>query len=73
MSSYEETSVVAAAVNGLHSDVNGEAESAKLKAGVSSALCNCLPLKKRKEKSHVTIVENFPSWFLYDVSAVCYE
>lgn len=41
MSSYEETSVVSAAtVNGLHGDVNGEAESATLKAGVSSAQCN---------------------------------
>lgn len=41
MSGYEETSVVSAAVNGLHGDVNGEAVSATLKAGVSSALCNC--------------------------------
>lgn len=42
MSGYEETSVVSAAtVNGIHGDVNGEAESAMLKAGVSSARCNC--------------------------------
>lgn len=41
MSGYEETSVVSAAVNGLHGDVNGEAESATLKAGVGSSLCDC--------------------------------
>lgn len=37
MSGYEESGLVSAgaAVNGLHGDVSGEAESAALKAGVS--------------------------------------
>ncbi|XP_034543276.1 protein FAM193A isoform X8 [Notolabrus celidotus] len=33
MSGYEENSVVTAAVNGLHNDINGEAENVALKAG----------------------------------------
>lgn len=35
MSGYEDNSVVTAAVNGLHNDLNGECENAELKAGVS--------------------------------------
>lgn len=36
MTGYEESSVVNAAVNGLHDDINGEGENVALKAGVSS-------------------------------------
>lgn len=38
MSGYDENSVVSAAVNGLHGDINGETENMALKAGVSSVL-----------------------------------
>lgn len=38
MSGYEDNSVVTAAVNGLHNDINGEGENVELKPGVSSAL-----------------------------------
>lgn len=43
MSGYEDNSVVTSAVNGLHNDLNGEAENVALKAGVSS-------VKKKKKK-----------------------
>lgn len=36
MTGYEENTVVTAAVNGLHGDINGEGENVALKAGVSS-------------------------------------
>uniref|UniRef100_A0AAQ4Q0F5 FAM193 C-terminal domain-containing protein n=1 Tax=Gasterosteus aculeatus aculeatus TaxID=481459 RepID=A0AAQ4Q0F5_GASAC len=36
LTAYEESSVVAAAGNGLHSDINGECENGELKEGVSS-------------------------------------
>uniref|UniRef100_A0A8C9XCK1 Family with sequence similarity 193 member A n=1 Tax=Sander lucioperca TaxID=283035 RepID=A0A8C9XCK1_SANLU len=38
MSGYEDNSVVTAAVNGLHDDINGECENMELKARVSSVL-----------------------------------
>lgn len=38
MSGYDDNSVVTTAVNGLHNDINGEAENVALKAGVSSVL-----------------------------------
>lgn len=59
MSGYEDNSVVSTAVNGLHSDINGETENMALKAGVSSVL------------RHVRkLVVNFPLEFLVDVSGV---
>lgn len=36
MSAYEDGSVVTAAVNGLHNDMNGEGENVGLKTAVSS-------------------------------------
>lgn len=49
MSNYGENSVVTAAVNGLHNNINREDESLALKAGVSY-------LKLLKSSLHV----NFP-------------
>lgn len=46
MSGYEDSSVVTAAVNGLHNDLNGEGENVALKAGVSSALCHFKKIPK---------------------------
>lgn len=43
MSGYEENTVVTAAVNGLHNDINGEAKNTALKAGVSSVLWQKMP------------------------------
>ena len=60
MSGYEDNSVVTAAVNGLHNDINGEAENVVLKAGVSSAL------------RYFRLLVNFPAQFLDDVSGVHY-
>lgn len=38
LSGYEDNSVVTAAVNGLHNDINGEGDNVALKAGVSTVL-----------------------------------
>ena len=66
MSGYEDNSVVSAAVNGLHSEINGEGENVALKAGVSSTLIcyfeQCLRL-----------VVNFPAEFLDDETDIHYE
>lgn len=60
MTGYEENSVVNTAVNGLHSDVNGEAENAALKAGVSSALCHAA----KKAQSYMRISRQ-GFWMMY--------
>lgn len=66
MSGYEDNRVVSAAVNGLHSEINGEGENVTLKAGVSITLIcyfeQCLRL-----------VVNFPAEFLDDETDVHYE
>lgn len=38
MGGYEDNRVVATAVNGLHNDVNGEADGVAMKSGVSSVV-----------------------------------
>lgn len=48
MSGYEDNSVVTSAVNGLHNDMNGEAENVALKAGVSSVPW---PVTSKKENA----------------------
>lgn len=45
MSGYEDNSVVTAAVNGHHSDINGETKNVPLKVGASSVLC-CVTSRK---------------------------
>lgn len=64
MSGYEDNSVVTSAVNGLHNDLNGEAENVALKAGVSSV---------KKKKKCPRLVVNFPAEFLDDESNIHYE
>lgn len=48
MSGYEDNSVVTSAVNGLHNDMNGEAENVALKAGVSSVKKKKMPKISRE-------------------------
>ena len=67
MSGYEDNSVVTAAVNGLHNDINGECDIVELKPGVSSAL-RYITLKKCPR-----LVVNFPAEFLDDETDVHYE
>ncbi len=66
MSGYEDNSVVTAAVNGLHNDINGEGENVALKAGVSSVLVYYFIKCPR-------LAVNFPAEFLDDESVVHYE
>lgn len=42
MRAYEGGSVVSSAVNGLHNDINREAENAAAKEGVSPVLCHVI-------------------------------
>lgn len=64
---YEENSVVTAAVNGLHGDINGEGGNVALKAGVSSVLWYFTSRKCPR------LVVNFPAEFPDDESDIHYE
>lgn len=64
---YEENSVLAAAVNGLHGDVNGEGETVSLKAGVSPVLWH-VALTKCEFPSSLQLMKTFGKCLVYSSS-----